>query len=128
MSLTLSQVTDLLQNHGQNQYGMEAVNQLEHALQCADLAEKAGETAETIAASLLHDLGHIPFEEPYVRFRKHGLIIREGAKMSKTKGNVVNPDEYIDRFGARDLPWVMLALRRLMGVIGMILSLMVVSL
>ena len=49
---------------------------------------------------VLHDLGHIPFEEPYVRFRKHGLIIREGAKMSKTKGNVVNPDEYIDRFGA----------------------------
>ena len=59
MSLNLSQVTDLLQNHGQNQYGMEAVSQLEHALQCADLAEKAGETAETIAASLLHDLGHM---------------------------------------------------------------------
>ncbi|MBT8460917.1 MAG: leucine--tRNA ligase [Gemmatimonadetes bacterium] len=48
----------------------------------------------------LHDLGHLPFAEPYVRFRKHGLIIREGAKMSKTKGNVVNPDDYIDRYGA----------------------------
>ncbi len=48
----------------------------------------------------LHDLGHVPFEEPYVRFRKHGLIIRDGAKMSKTKGNVVNPDEYIERYGA----------------------------
>ncbi len=48
----------------------------------------------------LHDLGHVPFEEPYKRFRKHGLIIRDGAKMSKSKGNVVNPDEYIDRYGA----------------------------
>lgn len=59
MSLNLSQVTELLHNKGQNQYGMEAVSQLEHALQCADLAEKAGETAETIAAALLHDLGHM---------------------------------------------------------------------
>ena len=59
MSLSLSQVTDLLQTRGQNQYGMEAVSQLEHALQCADLAEKAGETPETIAAALLHDLGHM---------------------------------------------------------------------
>ena len=48
----------------------------------------------------LHDMGHLPFEEPYERFRKHGLIIRDGAKMSKSKGNVVNPDEYIDRYGA----------------------------
>lgn len=59
MSLTLSAISELLQDQGQKQYGMEAVNQLEHALQCADLAEKAGETPETIVAALLHDLGHM---------------------------------------------------------------------
>jgi leucyl-tRNA synthetase len=49
---------------------------------------------------VLHDLGHIEFEEPYRKFRKHGLLIRNGSKMSKSRGNVVNPDEYIERFGA----------------------------
>jgi leucyl-tRNA synthetase len=48
----------------------------------------------------LHDLGHLPFEEPYKKFRKHGLIIREGAKMSKSRGNVVIPDEYVENYGA----------------------------
>jgi leucyl-tRNA synthetase len=51
----------------------------------------------------LHDLGHLPFEEPYERFRKHGLLIKEGAKMSKSRGNVVVPDEYCDRWGADTL-------------------------
>jgi leucyl-tRNA synthetase len=48
----------------------------------------------------LHDLGHLPFEEPYKQFRKHGLIVREGAKMSKSRGNVVIPDEYVEQYGA----------------------------
>jgi leucyl-tRNA synthetase len=49
---------------------------------------------------VLHDAGLVPFEEPFRRFRAHGLIIKDGAKMSKSKGNVVNPDEYITRWGA----------------------------
>ncbi len=48
---------------------------------------------------VLHDAGHLDFEEPFTRFRAHGLIIREGAKMSKSRGNVVNPDEFMDRWG-----------------------------
>jgi leucyl-tRNA synthetase len=49
---------------------------------------------------VLKDAGMLGFEEPFTRFRAHGLIIREGAKMSKSKGNVVNPDEYIAQWGA----------------------------
>jgi len=49
---------------------------------------------------VLHDQGLLDFEEPFTKFRAHGLIIREGAKMSKSKGNVVNPDDYINEWGA----------------------------
>ncbi|MDP3770094.1 MAG: leucine--tRNA ligase, partial [bacterium] len=38
--------------------------------------------------------------EPFVKFRSHGLITKDGAKMSKSKGNIVNPDEYINAYGA----------------------------
>lgn len=73
MSLTLTEVISLLERRGQIQYGMEAINQLEHALQCADLAENAGETPEIVVASLLHDLGHLLVET------------RDGQQMQKTK-------------------------------------------
>ena len=49
---------------------------------------------------VLHDGGHVPFEEPFTRFRAHGMIIREGAKMSKSKGNTINPDSYMEQWGA----------------------------
>jgi leucyl-tRNA synthetase len=49
---------------------------------------------------VLKDLGHIDFEEPFRQFRAHGLLIKEGSKMSKSRGNVVIPDRYIEEWGA----------------------------
>lgn len=49
---------------------------------------------------VLKDIGLIDFEEPFTTFRAHGLIIKDGAKMSKSKGNIVNPDDYIKEYGA----------------------------
>jgi leucyl-tRNA synthetase len=49
---------------------------------------------------VLRDAGYLAFEEPFTRFRAHGIIVRDGAKMSKSRGNVVNPDEYINTAGA----------------------------
>ena len=48
---------------------------------------------------VMKDAGHIDFAEPFTRFRAHGMIIRDGAKMSKSKGNVINPDVYMDEWG-----------------------------
>jgi len=49
---------------------------------------------------VLKDLGHLDFEEPYTRFRAHGTIVKDGAKMSKSRGNVVIPDDFVARWGA----------------------------
>jgi leucyl-tRNA synthetase len=49
---------------------------------------------------VLHDLGHVHFDTPFPRFRAHGMIIKDGAKMSKARGNVVVPDAYIQEWGA----------------------------
>src|SRR5262245_17166126 len=49
---------------------------------------------------VLHDMGYLEFDEPYRKFRAHGLIVKDKAKMSKSRGNVVVPDEYIARWGA----------------------------
>lgn len=52
---------------------------------------------------VLYDLKFVDFEEPFESFFAHGLIIKDGAKMSKSKGNVVVPDEYILKYGADTL-------------------------
>jgi leucyl-tRNA synthetase len=48
----------------------------------------------------LHDLGYLEFSEPFKRFRANGTITKDGAKISKSKGNIINPDDYIALFGA----------------------------
>jgi phosphonate degradation associated HDIG domain protein len=57
--LTLKGLRALFDAKGGCQYSGEAVSQLEHALQCAALAEQAGSAAALITASLLHDVGHM---------------------------------------------------------------------
>jgi phosphonate degradation associated HDIG domain protein len=59
MTLSVEQIVHVLESRGGASYGGEAVTRLEHALQCAQLAEQAGSTPELIAACLLHDLGHL---------------------------------------------------------------------
>lgn len=59
MSLSIPDILQLLNSRATTWYGQEAVSQLEHALQCAQLAENAGESDSTVVAALLHDLGHM---------------------------------------------------------------------
>ncbi|MEA3305750.1 MAG: class I tRNA ligase family protein, partial [Candidatus Omnitrophota bacterium] len=49
---------------------------------------------------VLYDLKLINFDEPFRRLFTQGMIIKNGAKMSKSKGNVVNPEKLINRYGA----------------------------
>ncbi len=49
----------------------------------------------------LYDIGVVPTKEPYSKRTSHGMILGEnGEKMSKSRGNVVNPDEIVDNYGA----------------------------
>ena len=55
----IEQIFGCFDRHGGNDYGGERVRQLEHALQCAALAEAEGAEATLITAALLHDIGHL---------------------------------------------------------------------
>ena len=52
----------------------------------------------------LYDIGVVPMSEPYAKRTSHGMILGEnGEKMSKSRGNVINPDDIIDEYGADTL-------------------------
>lgn len=57
--LDIAGIVALFEAKGHAQYDGEPVTQLEHALQCAHLAEQAGASSALVTASLLHDLGHL---------------------------------------------------------------------
>ena len=48
----------------------------------------------------LHDMGYLEFDEPFVKLRHQGIITSKGAKISKSKGNIINPDTFIEKFGS----------------------------
>ncbi len=49
---------------------------------------------------VLRDLGFVSLDEPFVHLLTQGMVIKDGAKMSKSKGNVVDPDSLVERYGA----------------------------
>lgn len=49
----------------------------------------------------LYDIGYVPTKEPYKKRTSHGMILAEnGEKMSKSRGNVINPDDIVENYGA----------------------------
>jgi leucyl-tRNA synthetase len=49
----------------------------------------------------LHDMGHLSFDEPFLRLFHQGMVLgSDGQKMSKSRGNVEAPDQYVEKYGA----------------------------
>lgn len=51
----------------------------------------------------LNDIGVVDFDEPFLHLFNQGMITKDGAKMSKSKGNVVSPDELVEKYGCDSL-------------------------
>ena len=56
----------------------------------------------------LHDLGHLDFTEPFTRLKSQGMVLMDGAAMSKSRGNLVQPSSVVDEYGADTLRATML--------------------
>src|SRR5207302_9834478 len=52
---------------------------------------------------VLRDIGLLTFDEPFTRLLTQGMVLKDGAVMSKSKGNVVDPDDMLGKYGADDL-------------------------
>ena len=51
----------------------------------------------------MRDLGLVNSDEPFIRLLSQGMVLKDGAKMSKSKGNTVDPKELIEHYGADTL-------------------------
>jgi len=49
---------------------------------------------------VLRDIGLLTFDEPFTRLLTQGMVLKDGAVMSKSKGNVVDPDDMLSKYGA----------------------------
>ncbi|GAB3543768.1 HD domain-containing protein [Spirosoma fluminis] len=86
---TISGIATLFEVGGNDAYFGEPVTQLEHALQCGGLAERAGADEETIIAAFLHDIGHLlPPEQAKGYMDGYGTVDHErlGADYLRERG------------------------------------------
>jgi len=78
---TAARIIEIIRSHGQSDYIGEPISQIEHSLQCANLAAQASADPETIVAALLHDIGQIVPES-------EAEILMGGQKVQAIRQNV----------------------------------------
>lgn len=84
-------IFDILARKGGADYGGERVSQLQHALQCAMLAEQAGADSPLIAAALLHDIGHLIDDRAHL-MRENGQDARHEMQAERYLKQWFGPD------------------------------------